>query len=112
VIPNFVAGIEMAGPVGFTTVDEAIASTQEGLDFFMSHGISPRFTTWCPEPLSILGREQQGAPLEYHVCLLRAYRDTRARYGLPSPPGYGEPGLGRAVFSVSSFMDVLPPLSS
>ena len=27
--------------------------------------------------------------------------------GLQPPPGYGEPGVGKAVFSVSSFMDVL-----
>ncbi len=108
VIPNFVAGVEMAKPAGFGTVDAAIASTAEGLDFFMSHGISPRFTTWCPEPLSVLGRNQGGAPLEYHVRLLRVYRDTRAKYGLPPIPGYGAPGLGRAVFSVSAFMDVLP----
>ena len=26
-----------------------------------------------------------------------------------APPGYGPPGLGNAVFSVSSFMDVLDP---
>ncbi len=110
VIPSFVAGVEMAPPAGFETVEEAIASTAEGLDFFMSHGISPRFTTWCPEPLSFLGRNrQQGAPLEYHVELLRIYRETRAKYKLPAPIGYGEPGIGKAVFSVSSFMDVLPP---
>jgi hypothetical protein len=108
VIPNFVAGVEMSKPHGFESVEEAVASTGQGLDFFMSHGISPRFTTWCPEPLSILGRDQGGAPLEYHVRLLRTYRDTRAKYRLPVPPGYGEPGLGKAVFSVSSFMDVLP----
>jgi hypothetical protein len=110
VIPNFVAGVEMAKPEGFQTIDEAIASTSEGLDFFMSHGVSPRFTTWCPEPLSVLGKEQKGAPLEYHVRLLQVYRDTRARYNLTPPAGYGEPGLGKAVFSVSAFMDVLPPL--
>ena len=108
VIPNFVAGIEMSEPAGFATVDEAIESTAEGLDFFMSHGVSPRFTTWCPEPLSVLGKTQGGAPLDYHVRLLQVYRDTRARYRLPPVPGYGEPGLGKAVFSVSSFMDVLP----
>jgi len=112
VIPNFVAGIEMSKPAGFETVDEAIASTAEGLDFFMSRGIAPRFTTWCPEPLSVLGRHQEGAPLEYHVRLLSVYRNTRAKYRLPPPPGYGEPGLGRAVFSVSAFMDVLPPQSN
>jgi hypothetical protein len=110
VIPNFVAGVEMAPPVGFSSIDEAISSTAEGLDFFMSHGVAPRFTTWCPEPLSVLGNGQQGAPLEYHVRLLQVYRDTRAKYRLPAPIGYGEPGLGKAVFSVSSFMDVLPPL--
>ncbi len=38
VIPNFVAGVEMAKPFGFETVDEAIASTTEGLDHFMSRG--------------------------------------------------------------------------
>lgn len=108
VIPNFVAGVEMAGTAGFDSVDAAIASTTQGLDFFMSHGIAPRFTTWCPEPLSVLGRDRHGAPLEYHVRLLRAWRDTHAKYRLPVPPGYGDPGLGKAVFSVSSFMDVLP----
>jgi len=110
VIPNFVAGVEMAPQEGFTSIDDAIASTWEGLDFFMSHGISPRFTTWCPEPMSVLGKDRQGAPLEYHVRLLQVYRDTRERYKLPPMIGYGEPGLGKAVFSVSAFMDVLDPL--
>lgn len=108
VIPNFVAGIEMSQPHGFTEVEDAIRSTGEGLDFFMSHGVCPRFTTWCPEPLTPLGRSTPGgAPLEYHARLLETWRDTHAKYKLPVPPGYGDPGLGRAVFSVSSFMDVV-----
>jgi hypothetical protein len=108
VIPNFVAGVELAKPFGFATIDEAIASTTEGLDYFMSRGITPRFTTWCPEPTTPLGRDNpDGAPLEYHVRLLESYRDTLRRHGLQPPPGYGDPGPGRAVFSVSSFMDVL-----
>jgi hypothetical protein len=108
VIPNFVAGVELAKPFGFETIDEAIASTVEGLDYFMSHGVTPRFTTWCPEPTTPLGRDNpDGAPLEYHVRLLGAYRDALDRHGLEPPPGYGEAGTGRAVFSVSSFMDVL-----
>jgi hypothetical protein len=108
VIPNFVAGVELARPFGFATVDEAIASTAEGLDFFMSRGITPRFTTWCPEPATPLGRDNpEGAPLEYHVRLLEVYRETLERHGLRPPPGYGRPGAGNAVFSVSSFMDVL-----
>ena len=108
VIPNFVAGIEMARPEGFTNVDEALNSTGEGLDFFMSRGIIPRFTTWCPEPLSVLGRKNpKGAPLEYHVGLLRVWKQTHQRYNLKAPPGYGSSGIGNAVFSVSSFMDVI-----
>ncbi|MGH9475398.1 MAG: radical SAM protein [Terriglobales bacterium] len=108
VIPNFVAGIEMSKPHGFTNIEEAIRSTGEGLDFFMSHGVCPRFTTWCAEPLTVLGKDNAGgAPLEYHLRLLETWRDTHAKYKLPVPPGYGDPGCGRAVFSVSSFMDVI-----
>jgi len=110
VIPNFVAGVEMAKPFGFASVDDAIASTTEGLDYFMSRGITPRFTTWCPEPATPLGRDNpEGAPLEYHIRLLEAYRGALARHGLEPPPGYGPPGPGNAVFSVSSFMDTLTP---
>jgi hypothetical protein len=108
VIPNFVAGVEMARPFGFESLDEAILSTTEGLDHFMSRGITPRFTTWCPEPTTPLGRDNpNGAPLEYHIRLLRAYREALDRNGLEPPPGYGPPGPGNAVFSVSSFMDTL-----
>ena len=108
VIPNFVAGVEMAKPYGFETVDAAIASTTEGLDYFMSRGITPRFTTWCPEPSTPLGRDNpDGAPLEYHIRLLEAYRGSLEQHGLKPPPGYGVAGAGNAVFSVSSFMDTL-----
>ncbi|MEV5215712.1 radical SAM protein, partial [Streptomyces albidoflavus] len=110
VIPNFVAGVEMAEPFGFTDVSEAIDSTTEGLRYFMSRGITPRFTTWCPEPTTPLGKAQPlGAPLEYHIRLLDSYRATMEEFGLSSPPGYGPAGAGRAVFSVSSFMDSLRP---
>lgn len=109
VIPNFVAGIEMARPHGFDSVESALRSTGEGLEFFMSNGVVPRFTTWCPEPLSVLGRTQGPAPLEYHVGLLRVWRDTHRRHALRVPPGYGAPGVGHAVFSVSAFMDVIDP---
>jgi hypothetical protein len=108
VIPNFVGGVEMAQPYGYTEVEDAIRSTTEGLDFFMSKGITPRFTTWCPEPMTPLGdANPEGAPLEYHLRLLETYRETLNKYRLAPPPGYGEPGPGNAVFSVSPFMDVL-----
>lgn len=106
VIPNFVGGAEMADGVGFTDEDQAVASTSEGLEFFMSKGIVPRFTTWCPEPFTPLG-ESAPPPLTYYLKLLRNYRAIHKKYALPVPPGYGEAGVGKAVFSVSAFMDVL-----
>ncbi|MEE2857676.1 MAG: radical SAM protein [Planctomycetota bacterium] len=114
VIPNFVAGIEMSRPNGYTDPEAAVESTREGLDFFMSQGVCPRFTVWCPEPLSPLVKEQAAtgeaqppAPLEYHARLLEAWRDCHQKHHLPVPPGYGPPGSGQAIFSVSSFMDVI-----
>ena len=111
VIPNFVAGVELAQPHGFRSVKEAIASTAEGLDFFMSHGVMPRFTTWCPEPFTTLSSiaEQPHPPLEYFLELLSVWKETFEKYKLPIPPGYGEAGAGKAVFSVSAFMDVINP---
>lgn len=106
VIPNFVAGIEMAQPNGCATVEEAVQSTTEGLEYFMARGVCPRFTVWCVEPGTQLA-DNQPAPLRYYGLLLRSYRETFVKYALPIPPGYGEAGLGRAVFSVSPFMDVL-----
>jgi hypothetical protein len=93
--------------VGFNDVDEAVASTSEGLDFFMSQGIVPRFTTWCPEPFTPLGETSAPPPLVYYLKLLRNYRAIHRKHALPVPPGYGEAGVGKAVFSVSAFMDVL-----
>lgn len=106
VIPNFVAGVEMARPYGFGDIDHAVDSTAEGLEYFMSRGVVPRFTTWCPEPTSDLGR-QEGPPLQYFVKLLYAWRSIFESHNLPAPPGYGRPGVGCAEFSVSAFMDVI-----
>lgn len=108
VIPNFVAGIEMSRPYGFPSASEAVASTADGFEFFMSRGICPRFTVWCVEPGTALEKENpEPPPLEYFVHLLACYRETFRKHKLPYPRGYGEPGLGRAVFSVSAFMDVI-----
>lgn len=106
VIPNFVGGVELNTVCGFDNVDRAVAHTREGLDWFMRQGVVPRFTTWCPEPLAALG-PQPAPPLEYFCKLLIAWRERFRHYGHKVPPGYGAPGPGNAVFSVSAFMDVL-----
>ncbi|MBI1908800.1 MAG: radical SAM protein [Deltaproteobacteria bacterium] len=108
VIPNFVAGIEMSKPHGFQTVSEAIRSTEEGLNYFMSRGIAPRFTVWCVEPgTTLYTTNPEPPPLDYYLRLLEVYRETFYKHNLPLPPGYGPAGVGKALFSVSAFMDIL-----
>lgn len=109
VIPNFVGGVELSKPYGFKTVAEAVKSTAEGLDYFMSHGVVPRFTTWCPEPYTTLStlEPQPKPPLVYFLELLSEWKQIFEKYKLPTPPGYGPPGPGNAVFSVSAFMDII-----
>jgi hypothetical protein len=76
VLPTLVAGVEMSQPHGFTDVDEAVASTAEGLDYLMSHGVVPRLNHWVIEPLSALAGNQQ-PPLDYFIKIDRAwYPDT------------------------------------
>ena len=106
VIPNFVAGVELSRPFGFESIDDAVNSTAEGLEFFMSKGVIPRYTTWCPEKTSKLGKlGNSSAPLEYYVKLLLKWHELHYKYNLPIPEGYGAAGPGKAEFSVSAFMD-------
>ncbi len=106
VIPNFVGGVELSRPFGFDNIDDAINSTSEGLEFFMSRKVIPRYTTWCPEKTSALGKlGNKPAPLEYYARLLIKWHELHDKYNLPVPEGYGEAGPGKAEFSVSAFMD-------
>ena len=85
--PNFVGGVEMAKPYGFETVEEAVKSTSDGVDFMMSHGIIPRFNQWRREPGSNLGsqHEQPPIPLEYYLQLMGNYYNSWKKYNLPMP---------------------------
>ena len=87
VSPNFVGGIEMSRPYGFETVEEAVASTTEGLEFLMAHGVTPRFNQWRREPNTDLARqgEQPPIPLDYYVQLMRNRWEIWKKYRLPLP---------------------------
>jgi hypothetical protein len=106
VIPNFVAGVELNSINGYKSVSEAVNNALDGVGFLMSQGILSRFTTWCPEPGSALGGNHE-VPLQYYCQLLEGYRERFKHYKMPHPKGYGPVGAGKAVFSVSAFMDVL-----
>ncbi len=103
--PNFVCGVEMCRPYGFKTVDEAVKSTSEGLEFYMSHGVVPRFVSWAREWGSYL-KSQPPVPLEFFVRIVRAHYETWRKYCLPSVKGYGPMGAGYAINANSSFMDM------
>ena len=103
--PNFVCGVEMCRPYGFKTVDEAVKSTSEGLEFYMSHGVVPRFVSWAREWGSYL-KNQPPVPLEFYVRIVRAHYETWRKYRLPSVKGYGPMGAGYAMNANSSFMDM------
>jgi hypothetical protein len=94
VSPGFVCGIEMAKPYGFETVDEAVASTTEGIDFLLSHGIEPRFNHWRREPGTWLcaNHDQPEVPLDFFIKLMRnRYELVRKHRARISPRvGYEE----------------------
>ncbi|MCC7414071.1 MAG: hypothetical protein IT495_20815 [Gammaproteobacteria bacterium] len=80
VIPNFVIGVEMAKPMGFTDVDAAVESTLTGWEYLMQHGVFPRGSIWLREEGSALAG-QEAAPLDYYVKLGRGYKELRHKYG-------------------------------
>jgi hypothetical protein len=85
--PNFVGGIEMAKPYGFESVDEAVASTTEGLEVMMSHGVDPRFNQWRREPQSniVEEHEQPPVPTEFYIRLMSNRYELWKKYGLRLP---------------------------
>ncbi|MCL5959094.1 MAG: hypothetical protein M1358_07190 [Chloroflexi bacterium] len=85
VIPSFVPGVEMARPMGFQTVEEAVQSTAGGYNFLMSHGVLPRQGGfWCVEGDSKLAG-QEPPPLEYFLRIGEEFLKARERHGFTSP---------------------------
>jgi len=103
--PNFVCGVEMCRPYGFKTLDEAVKSTSEGLEYFMAHGVVPRFVNWTREWGAGL-KNQPPVPLEFFVRIVRAHYEIWRKYRLPAVLGYGPMGAGYAINANSSFMDM------
>lgn len=85
--PNFVGGIEMAKPHGFSNMEEALASTTEGIDFMMGHGIDPRFNQWRREPKTNLVKEHEQPPIptEFYLRLMSNRYEIWKKYGLSLP---------------------------
>ena len=82
--PNFVLGVEMAKPHGFTDVGTAVKSLASGWDFLMGHGVLPRHRFWFIEKGSALG-DQTPPPLEYYIEAQKAYAELRQKHGIEMP---------------------------
>lgn len=81
VYTNIVAGVEMAKPHGFKTVDEAVESTLEGAEFLAKHGVVMLSIIWHPRVGSHF-YGQQPPPLEYCVRIAKGLNEIRKKYGL------------------------------
>ncbi len=81
VYTNIVAGVEMAQPHGFKTVDEALASNFEACEFFAKRGVQVMSIVWRRYKNAIF-RDQRQPPLEYYVRLVKGLHEIRKSYGL------------------------------
>ena len=102
--PGFVAGVEMAQPWGFKTVEEAVQSTTEGLEFLMSHGVTPRPISWCVEGLSDLSG-QTPPPTDYFIQVDRNWFEIWRKFRLPELSGF-RIGPGRNEYMNSAAFDM------
>lgn len=84
VVAGFVAGVEMAQPIGFKSVDEAVKSTTKGMELLMSHGVVPRPISWSIEGHSALSG-QPPIPLDYFIQIDRNWYELMCKYRLSAP---------------------------
>jgi len=83
VCTQFVGGVEMMQPHGFKTIDEALASTMEGAEFFARNGVGPIAIIHRLEKGSVFyPQAQKPAPLEYYVRLMKGISDLHKKYNL------------------------------
>jgi hypothetical protein len=105
VTPNFITGVEMAQPYGFSDVSSAVKSTTAGIEFLMAHGVIPKFDTWNITPWSRLAGNKP-PPLEYYIRIDQAWYEIWSKYNLPPITGMGPMGPGRAINFISAHMDM------
>ena len=101
VLPGLVAGLELAQPGGFADVAEAVASTTQGIQFFIAHGALPCPIHWPVDPQ---GKQRQ-PPVDYYLQVDRNWYLAWQRYQAFEPSGHLM-GPGRNRFPHSAAFDV------
>ena len=83
VFTQLVAGAELARPYGFKTIDEALESNLECVDFFARNGVYTTFCILWVDRGSVFYKEKQKLPpLEYYVRLAKSFNEIRRKYRL------------------------------
>lgn len=83
VCTQLVGGAEMAQPYGFKTIDEAVASSLEGAQYFAQHGVTTSSCVlWVGQGSVFFKQKQKPAPLEYYVRLASGLREIRKAHKL------------------------------
>jgi len=78
---GIVGGVETATPLGFTSEDEALASTLGEAEDLAQRGVTTVYVVWIPRPGSPF-RDQRPSSLEYYVRLAKGLHGLRVKYGL------------------------------
>lgn len=79
---GLVAGIELAGPHGIPSEEEALKRTLAEAEDLASQGVSTVFIVWSPRPHTQLGA-YKNASLDYYIRLARGLHALRVKYRLP-----------------------------
>lgn len=105
VCPGYVAGMTMVKPWGFKTVEEAVKSDTEGMEFFMSRGAVVRPLHWVVEDLSDLAG-QEPPPVDYFIQIDRNWFEIWTKYKLPPVVGLMQVGPGINWFHQNAAFDM------
>jgi hypothetical protein len=79
---GIVAGIELAGPHGFGSEDEALERTLAEAEDLARQGVSTVYIVWSPRPDTPLSG-YKNASLDYYIRLARGLHNLRIKYRLP-----------------------------
>jgi len=79
---GIVAGIELAGPHGFGSEDEALERTLAEAEDLARKGVSTVYIVWSPRPDTPLSG-YKNASLDYYIRLARGLHHLRLKYRLP-----------------------------
>jgi len=80
---QLVAGAELAEPYGFKTINEAIESNLECVEFFARYGVLTNFCILLLGEGSVFYQEKQKLPpLEYYVRLAKEINEIKRKYKL------------------------------